>query len=63
MSDFNSEFANKILANDPQLLRDWIAEMEGKVGECTPEECAILRRRIRIVRDYLREDTETNRSI
>ena len=65
MADFNTEFANKILLNDKQLLRDWITEMENtlRYNEPSREDAKVLQRRIRIVKDYLQDDEETDRDI
>ena len=65
MADFNTEFANKILLNDKQLLRDWITEMENtlRYNEPSREDSKVLKRRIRIVKDYLQDDEETDRNI
>ena len=65
MADFNTEFANKILLNDKQLLRDWITEMENtlRYNEPSREDAKVLQRRIRIVKDYLQDDEETDRNI
>lgn len=61
MADFNEEFALKIAANDKQLLRDWITEMTGRLDDADVDEMEqkILKRRIRIVGDYLRDDEES----
>ena len=65
MADFNTEFANKILLNDKQLLRDWITEMENtlRYNEPSREDAKVLQCRIRIVKDYLQDDEETDRNI
>ena len=65
MSDFNAELANKILANNPQVLRDWITEMENtlRYNEPSAADAKVLKRRIRIVKDYLQDDEETDRDI
>ena len=65
MSDFNAELANKILANNPQVLRDWITEMENtlRYNEPSDADAKVLKRRIRVVKDYLQDDEETDRDI
>ena len=67
MEKFDEMFAEKITAGDEQVLKDWIEEMDHKMRytECTQAESNALKRRIRIVKDYIRfhcayDDTENN---
>ena len=67
MEKFDRMFANKIAAGDEQVLKDWITEMDNKLRytEPTAAEKAVLKRRIRIVKDYIcfhcaYDDTENN---
>ena len=63
MSDFSEDFGKLIAADDRIGIRKLIEEMEGKVDTCTPEECAILKRRIRVLKDYLKDDEQSEMDI
>ena len=65
MSDFNEDFAKLISRDDRDGLREWMTEMDNKrrYTEPSPEEAAILKRRIRIIKDYLKDDEESERDI
>ena len=54
MDVFNTEFAKKI-AMGKEALEAWIVEMDNKMRytECTQAESNALKRRMRIVRDYI----------
>ena len=55
MEKFNEVFAEKIAADDVQVLKDWITEMDNKMRytENTQAETNALKRRMRIVKDYI----------
>ena len=55
MEKFDRMFAEKIAAGDVQALKDWIVEMDHKMRytENTQAETNALKRRMRIVQDYI----------
>ena len=59
--DFQEKYAS--LMGDLNAMRDFCCEMEEKLnsGEYCEDDCKILRRRIRIVKDYLRDEQEDDR--
>ena len=65
MSDFNEDFARMISNDDREGLRKWMTEMMDKIRYTEPpqDEASILKRRIRIIKDYLKDDEESERNI
>ena len=65
MSDFNEDFARMISNDDREGLRKWMTEMMDKIRYTEPpqNEAAILKRRIRIIKDYLKDDEESEMDI
>ena len=65
MSDFNEDFARMISNDDREGLRKWMTEMMDKIRYTEPpqEEAAVLKRRIRIIKDYLKDDEESEMDI
>ena len=61
--DFQEKYAS--LMGNPSGMRAFCYEMEEKLnsGEYSEEDCCILKRRIRIVKDYLRDEQEDDRLI
>ena len=65
MSDFNNVLGNLIASNNKQGMLDWITEMENTLRYTEPsrEDAKILKRRIRTIKDYLKDDEESERNI
>ena len=55
MEKFDRTFTRKIAAEDLEVLREWITEMDHKMRytENTQPETKALKRRMRIVQDYI----------
>ena len=63
MSDFNDTFARLVARDDDDAMRLFINQMRSQLRTCTDEEHKILVRRIRILKDYLKDDEESERDI
>ena len=61
--DFQEKFA--ILQGNLQGMKDFCCEMEEKLnsGNYSEEDCCILKRRIRIVKDYIRNESKDDKLI
>ena len=65
MSDFSEDFARLVASDDRDGMRNWMTEMMDKIRYTEPpqDEVVILRRRIRILKDYLKDDEASERDI
>ena len=61
--DFQEKYAS--LQGNPAEMRAFCCEMEEKLnsGDYSEEDCCILKRRIRIVKDYLRNESKDDKLI
>ena len=61
--DFQEKFAS--LQGNPDGMRTFCYEMEEKLnsGDYSEEDCCILKRRIRIVKDYLSNESKDDKLI
>lgn len=64
MSDFNNLFATLIMQDDKNAMRKLIDEMKVKLETLSCEDsCKILKKRIRRLEDYLRDEIEDDTEI
>ena len=63
--DFQTLWAEMLLRDDRQEICDYCCELEQKLnsGEYSEEDCCLLKRRIRIIKDYLADEQEDDRLI